>query len=77
MYVLANIIYVFAQRNIQMFLFVLQQIVTTCTKHHIHMVFAVLFSYGSIETINSSNKDETTTENKDKLNIHQTTYTCT
>jgi hypothetical protein len=39
------------------------------------MVFVVLFSYGSIQTINSSNKDETTTHNKEKMNIHPTTYT--
>jgi hypothetical protein len=74
-YVLANITSVYTQRNLQVLLFGLLQIVTIYTKQHIHMVFNVPFSYGSIQTINSSTKDETTTHNKYKLNIHQTTYT--
>jgi hypothetical protein len=69
-YVLANITSVYAQRKFQVLLFILLD------SYHIHKtVFAVLFFYDLIQTINSSNKDETTTHNKNKLNIHQTTYT--
>jgi hypothetical protein len=62
-YVVENITCVYAQRNHQVLIF------TAYTKQHIHVMFAVIFSYSSIQTINSSNKDEKTTHNKNKLNM--------